>query len=673
MVYISTAQILQRKLSMKKSLWDQHLLSMAEDYSTRRNCEKEGKECNDKLFLIQVASVPGSQAGMSYEQSKMLHDILVQRIITNNRSQIQALTKLSIKHEIVLKSGYSYTQKWGFEPNMYIKIEGNEQIAKIISALFGQAFCQDGIGLCYHQNIDSNENGHKIISISNLNNSLFNEQDRKLIIDLIKQNYPCISAQIDTSGQSIEFHDYQNGTCSCCTQVLNKEHVKCILSNYKYNIEERYGKSDVVDQTEYLDVLAGVNFERSLYKALLSLRQEHAHLFSAYNCCPLSEGRKWLLKYMNASHFRGGIITWSIVNSTNATVTINIYQTYSWKKSAVPCDNTIIASQTLIGSGLLSCISSCSTSSGFASLTAATYCTDFSGVGDVSSGKRSDSVTLAIGSYFYAAFSGSAWFAGVGGGSWSITTYINVQLRPDGHINHPPTVAALSVMNIPLNVTRNIALSVWDADNDFLRCRWANSSPVDECASVCSEVPNSTLFADTCTLQFIGLIPSTYYVVALMLEDFYTMNSTTALSSIPLQFLIYVYQSGNCSILPTIVSTQSCVDVQAMVPYSQTLSAQVGCNFNNITDFVSTSPTGMLKSDVYKNSLQSNTYSINLTWTPAINQVGTQIFCTAATDSEFQQSIQYCITFIVSLTSATLCPETTIIQNTTVSAMSTLG
>jgi hypothetical protein len=51
-----------------------------------------------------------------------------------------------------------------------------------------------------------------------------------------------------------------------------------------------------------------------------------------------------------------------------------------------------------------------------------------------------------------------------------------------------------------------------------------------------------------------GATTSTY-VAAIMVEDFATSSSSTALSSVPLQMIVYVYTpaSGACSIQPAII------------------------------------------------------------------------------------------------------------------------
>ena len=50
-----------------------------------------------------------------------------------------------------------------------------------------------------------------------------------------------------------------------------------------------------------------------------------------------------------------------------------------------------------------------------------------------------------------------------------------------------------------------------------------------------------------------GFVTSTY-VAAIMVEDFVNSTSTTALSGVPLQMIVYVYTpaSGACSIVPNI-------------------------------------------------------------------------------------------------------------------------
>ena len=104
------------------------------------------------------------------------------------------------------------------------------------------------------------------------------------------------------------------------------------------------------------------------------------------------------------------------------------------------------------------------------------------------------------------------------------------------------------------------------ADNDgtdILKCRWStpnatlNYNRMDECRGACYGLNNfSTLHENNCTLVF--TLPSGlatwYFVVALQIEDYYDASSTTPMSSVPIQFLLYGYTpSGNCTIRPAII------------------------------------------------------------------------------------------------------------------------
>ena len=92
----------------------------------RRKGEKPIQGEMTSTFLVQVASVPGHQAGQRrFEQSRYLHDLLVNTLTTkeeDQQQQIKALTTLVPQHEIVLRSGFSQTAQWGLEPNMFLQV-----------------------------------------------------------------------------------------------------------------------------------------------------------------------------------------------------------------------------------------------------------------------------------------------------------------------------------------------------------------------------------------------------------------------------------------------------------------------------------------------------------------------------------------------------------------------
>lgn len=77
-----------------------------------------------------------------------------------------------------------------------------------------------------------------------------------------------------------------------------------------------------------------------------------------------------------------------------------------------------------------------------------------------------------------------------------------------------------------------------DADNYEVRCRWAKG--YDECGSICGGMPNAWMTYRECKITYRAVYDTGYYGVAAMIEDFAKPTDTKALSSIPLQFLVYV-------------------------------------------------------------------------------------------------------------------------------------
>jgi hypothetical protein len=209
----------------------------------------------------------------------------------------------------------------------------------------------------------------------------------------------------------------------------------------------------------------------------------------------------------------------------------------------------------------------------------------------------------------------------------------------NGRLNTPPVSNILPVISVPLNIQRTIVVPMADDDNDYLRCRWAQkdsifqssqiNTTVDECGDVCAAVPNATLYGDN-------------YAAALQIEDFYNdENVTTPLSSVPVQFLIDVY-NGSC--WPTIIGVQpngALINVAQNANMSSvTVIAEIGCIATTIIDFLKISPTGMTTSTILQDPTNSSLYSIELNWIPT--SLGSQVFCCAAIDSNQAQSEMYC-------------------------------
>jgi hypothetical protein len=281
-----------------------------------------------------------------------------------------------------------------------------------------------------------------------------------------------------------------------------------------------------------------------------------------------------------------------------------------------------------------------------------------------------------------------AWLAlQMSAGTWSLLSYINMVARPDnGLINNSPTSDIQPVVYAPVGVagTTSIDIPMFDVDGDDLECRFALSSgslggvAVDECAAACAAValPASTQLIsgnNTCTL-IVQITSVGYYAVAIQVEDFLA-NSTTALSSIPVQFLLLGYDASNptssCTLPPNITdispdypSPGSTISIQVTVPYAATVIARTGCDNDtdtSITNFITRSPPGMVKSNL-PYAMASPFYAINLAWTPTIDQLGqTFEFCATAVNSNYYSSSQYCFYIYVG-------PKTTTTSSTSTSS-----
>jgi len=240
---------------------------------------------------------------------------------------------------------------------------------------------------------------------------------------------------------------------------------------------------------------------------------------------------------LEASHFRGGTITWKPINNnitTGSIVSIMITQTYSWTRSQIGCNSSMIATQWPLinlagktGYGMdLMCNASCSTAGGYVGheVPITGYCTDYSVALDLTVSQRFDIVNLTIGAHFTATFgTGGGWQALALGSSmgWSVSSVIDLRVRSDnGLINTPPVATCISYISVPVNVSQTIQIPVLDADNDFIRCRFANGSI--ECMNTCppGSLPPGTSLSSSCILTITGPIVNVYYLVAMQVNSF---------------------------------------------------------------------------------------------------------------------------------------------------------
>lgn len=121
--------------------------------------------------------------------------------------------------------------------------------------------------------------------------------------------------------------------------------------------------------------------------------------------------------------------------------------------------------------------------------------------------------------------------------------------------------------------------------------------------------------------------------ILIQVEDFINETSTTPLSSVPVQLLIYVLPEPSCPLAPTIMPLEECLEVGVGVNktfdlYVYNPCASVGIGLNEI--FVSKSIPGLQMTNLTVVPSNTSLSYTQMSWQPQSNQVGLQELCTTA-------------------------------------------
>jgi hypothetical protein len=190
----------------------------------------------------------------------------------------------------------------------------------------------------------------------------------------------------------------------------------------------------------------------------------------------------------DALHFNGGNIRWIPVDpyDNSSSITIAIVQTYWWTYPTMSCANNVPISTSGRSSANanLTCVTDCTSDGGYSTkpVSILTDCISASSALGMMTSQRSVNITLTAGAHFYLAYVGSSWKSlnnpAQSGLEWSILTFIDLRMRPDGFINTPTTANVVSPQYVVVNKTAKISISVSDANvGDDVRCRWSKYTP----------------------------------------------------------------------------------------------------------------------------------------------------------------------------------------------------
>ena len=315
----------------------------------------------------------------------------------------------------------------------------------------------------------------------------------------------------------------------------------------------------------------------------------------------------------------------------------------SWRRSFGPdgyCDQSIVDSGALIGSGDLECQHGCS-----GTISSMAYrCTDFSTEEDWSFGEHHFTHVFNGGPFITVGFTGGDWLSPFDA-EWNISTTFSTTRRNDtGRINSTPRAITAPVLRLQAGCNHIIRIPVYDPENDVVRCRWAEGT---ECAGICGGFPGAELDSESCSITYHANQGEGHRAAAIMIED-YLPGSTSPMSSVGLQFLVLVFNSRRrCSVAPEFIPPTfmhgSCVAIPSGESFHTMLIAVSGNSEDMIAEIQTVSPAGMEKSDLFHDE-ELNAYYVNITWAPEASQeTRIHLFCFTATNSAGLSSSQVCI------------------------------
>ncbi|XP_078378906.1 integrin beta-like protein A [Oculina patagonica] len=338
------------------------------------------------------------------------------------------------------------------------------------------------------------------------------------------------------------------------------------------------------------------------------------------------------------THFRGGTFTYKPVNPSDpANTTVIITFRIGWRStynSFTFCDQSTINSGQLIGiNDDLECRDRCSGSVGKLLF----RCTDFSTNEDWTTGTNSFQYTFPVPAYlppyYQVSYQGFNWISLVynSEAAWELRMYVNLTVRNDtGRLNTSPVTTMTPIVRLKWGCNHTINIPVTDTDNDEVRCRWASGS--SECGGICGGygLPNARMYHRECKITYSATDHKGYYAAAAMIEDFAEPTATEALSSIPLQFLVYVSDSNEpCDERPEFTELTrakgSCIGIAPGGTYFDRIIVRAGGSTKSIVEVTTSSPPGFIKSAVAQYAPQE--YYVNVTWTPTTSQIETKLFC----------------------------------------------
>ncbi|XP_061188491.1 uncharacterized protein LOC133196641 [Saccostrea echinata] len=354
----------------------------------------------------------------------------------------------------------------------------------------------------------------------------------------------------------------------------------------------------------------------------------------------------FLMSFVTCSHFRGGSISWKPTSSPQQ---IEISYQMAWRRtySGASCDDSKISSQGLITvDGKLYCRTGCNTQ--ISSMHG--KCIAYSSSENWSLGEGTFTFTLPTpGINYVFRMEQCCWqtlTTGASSKNVRMTMTANTAPRVDtGVINSSPVVTMAPIIRLLYNCPHTFRIPVIDADGDIVRCRFSSGSDTDECGYLCNGLSGSTIDKDTCMFSYNTTRTGTFGV-HVQIEDFSTTAPATVLSSVPLQFLIVVFDDPlKCTDAPIFVDPTptegSCYVVSNT--FTKILVARTTSASHTITKLSIMGPVGIGKSSLSPYGSSGREWSITVTWTPTQSQSGLHLLCFNAEINNKLTSSMICV------------------------------
>lgn len=375
-----------------------------------------------------------------------------------------------------------------------------------------------------------------------------------------------------------------------------------------------------------------------------------------------------VLGITETSHFKGALISWRPVLQENDGDAWQFLVDFrpSWRRdtsSKTQCNETDVRDRKVLGHDDSerygwNCASGCNRTEDDESV----ICNEFDDQDDWSTG-------ISVSRYyaernmtkFKMNFTGCCWIGSLvyGGNNWLLELDIDLRVRSDTmKPNTSPVTLVIPVIKFQSGCPDYVDLLLYDADGDHVSCKYYVDPSCKE--NVCNVYAyfKLTQQEDKCRISYNAGGPyNTNVPISIMLEDYpkypsnlklgeETYSSNTSLSSTTVQFIISIFHDDiACDVKPRWIEPTFANGFKATAVVNKPFKIFLRLKSEvEVVRVNAVGPLGVAKSDIIRDE---DTYDLELFWLPEEGQMGMNMLCVAAKDSNQKMSEQRCIIITV--------------------------